>query len=96
MLTHIVCWKYKDGTSKETQEKHIELLRSLPDVIPEIRSLSAGSDVLGLDRSFDTGLVVVFSNIEDMNAYSVHPQHQAVIEFGKEITERAVSVDFES
>jgi hypothetical protein len=94
MLTHIVCWKYKPETTEEQREDHIARLRALPGVIPEIESFEVGADILHLDRSFDTGLVAVFSSREALDAYTVHPDHQAVAAFGKQIAERAVSVDF--
>jgi hypothetical protein len=96
MLTHIVCWKYKPETTEEQQEDHIARLRALPGVIPDIESFDVGADILHLDRSFDTGLVAVFSDREALDAYTVNPDHQEVAAFGKQIAERAVSVDFQT
>jgi hypothetical protein len=94
MLTHIVCWKYKPETTEAQREDHIARLRALPGVVPGIESFEAGADILHLDRSFDTGLVAVFADREALDAYTVHPDHQEVAAFGKQIAERAVSVDF--
>ena len=94
MLTHIVCWKYKPETDSEARNLHVEALQSLPDSIPNIESFRVGADVLHLERSFDTGLVAVFRDRAALDAYTVHPQHQAVAQMGKEIAERVVSVDF--
>ena len=94
MLTHIVCWKYKTETNSEARNLHVEALRNLPDSIPNIESFRVGADVLRLERSFDTGLVAVFRDRAALDAYTVHPQHQAVAQMGKEIAERVVSVVF--
>ena len=94
MLTHIVVWKYKEGTSDEIREEHRNKLKDLPNVITEIESFKVGADILQLDRSYDTGLVAVFANKEALDAYTVHKDHQAVAKMGKEIAEHAVSVDF--
>ena len=94
MLTHIVCWKYKPETDAATREDHIGKLRALSGVIPEIVSISVGKDILGLDRSFDTGLVATFADEAGLAAYTDHPQHQEVAAMGKVISERVVSVDF--
>jgi hypothetical protein len=94
MLTHIVCWKYKADTTPEQREEHIAKLRALVGVVPEIESFEVGSDILHLDRSFDTGLTSTFADREALDAYTVHPGHQAVAAFGREIAERVVSVDF--
>ena len=94
MLTHIVCWKYKEETAPEQRAEHLERLRKLPEVIADIISFEAGFDVLHLERSFDTGLVAVFPDRAALDAYTVHPQHQAVVAIGRQIAERVVSVDF--
>lgn len=96
MITHIVCWKYKLETTAEQRADHIERLRALHDVIPDIVSFSVGSDVLHLDRSFDTGLAAVYPDMAALDAYTVHPEHQKVAALGKEIAEKVVSVDFEN
>lgn len=94
MLTHIVCWKYKNETVAAARAKHIDALRALVGVIPEIITLEVGSDTLHLDRSFDTGLVSTFADREALDAYTVHPEHQKVVAIGREIAEKVVSVDF--
>lgn len=94
MLIHIVCWKYKNETSADLRAEHILKLRALAGMIPEIVSLDVGSDILHLDRSFDTGLVAVFADREALDIYIDNPEHQKVAALGKEIAVQAVSVDF--
>jgi len=94
MLTHIVVWKYKDEVSQETRDEHRSKLSNLKDVIAEIIDLKVGSDALHLARSYDTGLVATFKNLEDLDAYTVHLAHQEVANLGKEIAAHVVSVDF--
>ncbi len=94
MLTHIVCWKYKAETTEEMREEHRTKLRNLPDLIPHILSFNVGADILNLERSFDTGLVAVFSSREELDAYNVHAEHQKVVNLGKQLSEKVVSVDF--
>lgn len=94
MLTHIVCWKYKTETTPAEREEHIAKLRDLPNAISGIVSFKVGADVLHLERSFDTGLVAVYETRDALDAYTVHPAHQAVANLGKQIAERVVSVDF--
>lgn len=94
MLTHIVCWKYKDEVSEETRTEHRAKLSNLKNVITEVVDLRVGADQLHLARSYDTGLVATFKNLEDLDAYTVHPAHQEVVNFGREIAAHVVSVDF--
>ena len=96
MFIHIVCWKYKPETSGEARASHIESLRALPAIIPNIVSFDVGADVLHLDRSFDTGLVALYPDREAFDFYTDHPEHQAVAAMGREIAEKVISVDFVS
>ena len=95
MLTHIVIWKYKPEVSEEQRQEHREMLGRLRGVIPEIQSFAVGADVLKLPRSYHTGLVATFKDRAGLEAYTVHPEHAAVADLGRSISEHVVSVDFE-
>jgi Stress responsive A/B Barrel Domain len=94
MLTHIVVWKYRNDVEQLAREEHVSLLRRLAGIILEVQSLSVGFDTLFLPRSYDTGLVVVFADRAGLDAYTVHPEHVKVADFGRSISEHVVSVDF--
>jgi hypothetical protein len=96
MLTHIVIWKYRPDVDEETRSEHRRRLQALASAIDVVESLSAGADVLKLPRSFDTGLVVVFRDRAALDIYNDHPEHVKIVEFGKLISEKVASVDFES
>jgi hypothetical protein len=95
MLTHIVIWKYRADVPAEARAEHVARLRTLVGVIPEITSLTVGADVLGLPRSYDTGLVATFRDRAALDAYTEHPQHQEVANLGRELSAHVASVDFE-
>ncbi len=96
MITHIVCWKYKPEATEAQRAEHIARLRALTGFIPDIESFTVGSDVLHLDRSFDTGLVAVYPDMDALDAYTNHPEHQKVAALGRDISQQVVSVDFEN
>jgi len=96
MLTHIVVWKYRSDVEQFAREEHVRLLSELRGTVPEVRSLAAGFDILHLARSYDTGLVAVFDDQAGLDAYTIHPEHVRVAEFGRSISEHVASVDFES
>ena len=95
MLTHIVIWKYREDVGEEERREHVELLRALRRVIPEIQSFAVGRDVLRLPRSYDTGLVAVFRDRAGLEAYTVHPEHAAVADLGRRLCQHVASVDFD-
>jgi hypothetical protein len=95
MLTHIVVWKYRQDIEQAIREEHLARLRNLASIIREVESLSVGFDTLRLPRSYDTGLVAVFRDHAALDAYTVHPEHVRVADFGRIISEHVASVDFE-
>ena len=94
MLTHIVVWKYRADVEQSARAEHVKLLRALASIIPEVQSLAVGFDVLFLPRSYDTGLVATFADRAALDAYTIHPEHVKVAEFGRSISEHVASVDF--
>ena len=95
MLTHIVIWKYKPEASEQQRRAHVEQLRGLRGLIPEIRSFAVGGDVLKLPRSYDTGLVATFDDRAGLEAYDRHPEHRVAVQIGRAVSEHVASVDFE-
>jgi hypothetical protein len=95
MLTHLVIWKYRNDIEQVVREEHVRLLKNLASVIKEVTSLNVGFDLLHLPRSYDTGLVATFRDRAALDAYTVHPEHVMVADFGRKISEHVASVDFE-
>jgi len=95
MLTHIVVWKYRQDIEAAIREEHVARLRHLASIIREVESLSVGFDTLRLPRSYDTGLVALFRDRAALDAYTVHPEHVKVADFGRSISEHVASVDFD-
>ena len=95
MVTHIVMWKYRGDVPEGIREDHRRQLRALGNIVPGIESLSVGSDFLHSPRSYDTGLLALFRDRSVLDAYTMHPDHVKVVEFGHTITETMAKVDFE-
>ena len=95
MLKHIVVWKYRAEIEQAIRDEHVARLRNLAAIIKEVESLSVGFDAVRLPRSYDTGLVAVFSDRAALDAYTIHPEHIMVADFGRNISEHVASVDFE-
>ena len=94
MLIHLVCWKYRSDITDDIREQHRSRLKALKAMIPDLEKFDVGADILHLERSFDTGLVAIFIDRVALDRYTRHPEHQMVAAFGKEISEKVVSVDF--
>lgn len=95
MITHIVCFKLKDG-SAESVAQTAQVLRDMEGQIDVLKSIEVGIDVLHSDRSYHIALITKFDSMADLEAYQVHPVHKKVIEHMTQVREASVSVDFES
>lgn len=94
MLMHIVSFKYRSDVDEATRNDHRARLRALAG-LEGISDLKAGADVVGSMRSFDTGLVVSFSNRAALDRYQTDARHVPVARFGAGLCDQIVSVDFE-
>ena len=92
MITHVVMFKLQDASPEHVA--HCKgLLDSLPPKIPEIRSYVVGADVLRSPRSWDLVLVSTFDDLEALERYRVHPEHERVAEYLVAASEVRASVD---
>ena len=96
MITHLVFFKFKPETTNTEIQQLAEGLGRLPEFIEEIQEFRFGADVIRSERSYDFALVSSFEDLEAMQRYQVHPEHQKVIAHVKVITSSVVAVDFES
>lgn len=95
MLTHVVLFKFKPETTEAEIQQLAEGLGRLPAIIDEIREFRFGRDVLRSERSYDFGLVSSFEDLEALQRYQVHPDHQKVVAHVKAICSGVVAVDYE-
>ena len=98
MIRHIVCWKLSttDAATKAKQAAEISrLFDELPALIPEIRSLQVGENVLFPEVNWDVVLVADFDDADALERYSVHPEHQRVGKYIGEVREDRVAVDYQ-
>ena len=95
MVIHIVAWKYRADTPQDAREKHRAMLHALHDVVPGIEGFAVGADFLRAHNSYDTGLFARFQDRSGLDAYTVHPEHVKVVEYGRSVAETMSKVDFE-
>jgi hypothetical protein len=94
-LTHIVSFKYKSDVPEAARAEHRARLQGL-STLSGVIDLKVGADVVGSARSFDTGLVVTFTDRVALDAYQKDPGHVPVAQFGAGLCEQIVAVDFVS
>jgi Stress responsive A/B Barrel Domain len=95
MLVHVVSFKYKASTDEATRTQHRERLGALK-VIDGVIDLKVGADIVRSPRSYDTGLVIFFTNRAALDAYQKDPRHVPVSQFGVASCDSIVAVDFDA
>jgi len=95
VITHVVLFKLKDR-SPENIDKAKKVLEGLSGMVPVLRHLEVGVDVIKAERSYDLALTAKFDSLEDLEAYQKHPFHIEVAGYMAGIRESAVAVDYES
>jgi len=81
MIRHIVSWKLNgaDAAARAAQATEIaDALGALDGVVPQIRAIKVGADVLG-NGNWDVALVADFDSLDALNGYQEHPAHQALL-----------------
>lgn len=76
---HVVIFKFKESSSKESVDSVVKAFVGLKDKIPVIKSFEWGVNVSPehFDQGFTHCFVVTFSNTEDRdNIYQKHPAHK--------------------
>ena len=99
MIRHIVMWKLQAEAGGQTKEANAQAvqkaLMALPDQISAIADFEAGVNINGSDRAWDVVLVSTFNSQADLETYSAHPAHQAVVTFIRSVSAETRVVDYE-
>ncbi len=100
MIKHIVFFKLLDeidGISKiEIQQKLKKNLESLVDCIPELRSMEVGINHPNAPQAnFDLSLIAVFDDMQGLEAYTIHPEHQKIVDFLTRVKTDRACIDYE-
>ncbi|MFB2554348.1 Dabb family protein [Herbiconiux liangxiaofengii] len=98
MIRHVVAWKTAATEPAERDAATAEitrLLSSLPPLIPSISALTVGPNMAYFDTNWDVVLVADFETLADLDAYQVHPEHQAVVPRIKALVAQRAAVDIE-
>ncbi|HEY0710618.1 MAG TPA: Dabb family protein [Polyangia bacterium] len=99
MIRHIVMFKLKDHAHGNPKAENIRIIKAqleaLRGVIPGLLRMDVGVDFSATETSADLVLDSDFSSREALDAYIVHPAHQAVAQFVAEARTERRLVDFE-
>ena len=99
MVKHIVLWRLKPEahgrTAVENGRAIKDKLEALRGRIPGMLRLEVGLDFSRTDTSADVALYSEFESRAALDAYQVHPEHEAVKRFILEARSERRLVDYE-
>jgi hypothetical protein len=100
MFVHIVFWRLTGSApnGKSKQENALEMkqrFEAMRGVVPGLRRCDLGVDVSQSEESADVALYTEFDSHEAYQGYNVHPAHQDLVGFIRQIKAERRVVDFE-
>lgn len=98
MINHVVLFKLKDFPAEEKAKIRTELkslLEGLKSKIKEVKYLEVGVHFEQNAKNYDLALISHFENLDDLEKYRVHPEHQKVVARFAEVAAERAAVDFE-
>jgi hypothetical protein len=94
MVKHVVMWRlYKND--RRNRLLIIDLLSGLPEVIENLESLETGENFNKGPFAYDLILITTHKDKAALERYRKHPEHVAVANRIKELTDERTVVDFE-
>ncbi len=97
MLKHIVMIKLEQAEEPVMKERAIRLeekLNSLKANIPSLIKMEVGLNISTRPSAYDIVLVSEFESEDGLNIYRVHPKHQEVLAYMKQVVADAKVVDY--
>lgn len=97
-IRHVVMWKMNGADADERAAQAAEvarLLNGLDGVVPQLRSVFAGANTIYPDANWDVTLVSDFDSVADLEAYQVHPAHEAAAAYIRSVAGGRAAVDIE-
>jgi len=92
MVKHIVMWKLKNKADSEIIR---DKLNNLMGKIPGLLNIEVGIDFSDNDAAFHMVLIAELENRAALEAYRIHPEHQAVIPLVQTAAIDRAVVDYE-
>ena len=93
MITHVVMWKFLEGT-EEKQTEFLTRLEGLYGVIDVIRDLTVYRTAKA-GGEYDAILVSKFDTLADVDTYKNDPRHLEVASLCKDIRTSRAAIDYE-
>lgn len=95
MIRHVAVFRFVPSFTAAERLHWMTLLRALPAQIPELRSMSVGTDILGGPSSHELAIVADFDDLDGLEAYTRHPAHAEILRISGPVKVSLATVDFD-
>lgn len=99
MIKHIVFWQLKDEANGKSKQENMQLVKeklmSCANVVPGITAFEVGMATGKLPCTYDVALYSAFESEAALDAYQVHPDHQAIKTFIGSVVSARQCMDYE-
>jgi hypothetical protein len=96
MIHHVVSWTVREDLDRAPTVARIrELLVGLVGTIDTIRSLEVVDNVAYPGKNQDVAVVATFDDVAGLDAYVVHPEHQAAAAEIRELVTGRAAIDWQ-
>lgn len=98
MVRHIVMWTLKDeaegNSAAENGAKMKEILEALKGRIEGLRHIEVSVNIVAADPECHVILCSEHDDVDALNHYQDHPEHQACVAFVKKVASGRKAVDY--
>lgn len=100
MIRHIVMFKFKEEAEGRSKKENIYIAKKMfMELKNEITYIFKDEVKINSEEAdssnYDLIYIADFNNIEELNKYSVHPEHLKLVSFIKNVREERACIDFE-
>jgi len=99
LIRHIVMWKLKEIAHGATRAENAQILKTRLEacrgIVPGMLRLEVGIATPGLESTYDVVLISEFANLAALDAYQIHPTHEALKAFASTVREARECIDYE-
>ena len=96
MVTHIVLFTFNEENKEQNILEAKRMLEALMGKIDCLKTIEIGINFDKAVRAMDLSLYTTFETVEDLNSYTIHPEHLKVVDFIKCVTQYSKVVDYKS
>ena len=98
MVRHIVMWTLKEEaegkTAAENGARMKEILEALKGRIEGLRHIEVSTQIVAADPECHVVLCSEHDDVDALNFYQTHPEHQACVAFVKKVVSSRKALDY--